>query len=143
VLGTTAALIGRELSIGIYLSLEAFEELLACCSGAGGSIVGAAPRDFSRDPLVDVLGCYGTSPPRALRGVIVSAFVSSAAFARLRADTRARQSVRQFVRQLLTVRLLGGDRAPATPADLYRVARLGELSQVAVERRAAHAGDSH
>ena len=84
---------------------------------------------FSRDPLVDVLGCYGTSPPQMLRGVIVSA----AAFARLRADTRVRQAMRQFVRQLLTVRLLGGARA----------AGLGVLGEVAVQRRAAHAGDAH
>jgi hypothetical protein len=51
--------------------------------------------------------------------------------------------MRQFVRQLLTVRPLGGGRAPATPADLYRVAGLGVLGEVAVQRRAAHAGDAH
>lgn len=50
---------------------------------------------------------------------------------------RAGQSIRQFVRQLLTVRLLGGDRTLAAPANLDRAARLGVLGQVAVQRRAA------
>ena len=45
--------------------------------------------------------------------------------------------MRQFVRQLLTVRLLGGDGTPAAPADLDRAARLGVLGQVPVQRRAA------
>jgi hypothetical protein len=127
VFGTSAALVGRELVVGVDLALEALEELLAGRAGAGGSVVGAAPRDFSRDPLVDVLRGYGTLPPRMLRGVIFSVFVSTAAFARLRADARARQSMRQFVRQLLTMRLLSGDRAPAAPADLDRAARMGVL----------------
>jgi len=51
--------------------------------------------------------------------------------------------MRQFVRRLLTVRLLGGSRAPVAPADLHRAACLGVLGQVAVQRRAAHAGDAH
>jgi hypothetical protein len=51
--------------------------------------------------------------------------------------------MRQFVRQLLTVRLPRWDRAPAPPADLFRVACLDELGQVAVQRRAAHPGDAH
>jgi hypothetical protein len=72
-----------------------------------------------------------------LRSVIVSAFVSAYEFLRLRADTRVRQQMRQFVRRLLTVMLLGGDRAPTTPADLHRVARLGELGQVSVQLRVA------
>jgi hypothetical protein len=127
VLGAAAALVGRELAVGIYLTLEPLEELLPGGAGAGRSVLGTAPRDFSPDPLVDVLGCYGTSPPRELRSVIVSLFVSTAVFARLRADTRVRQGVRQFVRQLLIVRLLGGYRAPAAPADLDRTARLGVL----------------
>jgi hypothetical protein len=33
--------------------------------------------------------------------------------------------------------------APATPADLYRVTRLGMLGQAPVQGRAAHAGDPH
>lgn len=143
VLGAAAALVGRELAIWVDLALEPLEELLAGGAGARSSVVGATPRDFCRDPLVDVLGCYGTSPAPLLRGVIVSVFVSAVAFVRLRADTRVRQQMRQFVRQLLTVRLLGGDRAPAAPADLNRAARLGMLGQVAVQRRAAHPGDAH
>lgn len=131
-LGAAAALVGRELAVRVDLALEALEELLAGGTGAGGPVVGAAPRDLGRYPLVDVLACYGTSPPRMLRGVIVSVFVSAAVFARLRADIRMRQGVRQFVRQLLIVRLLGGDRAPVAPADLDRAARLGVLSEVAV-----------
>ena len=123
VFGAAAALVGREFAVGVDLTLEALEELLAGGTGAGSSVIGAAPRDFGRDSLVDVLGCYRTSPPQMLRGVIVSVFVSAPAFERLRADTR----VRQFVRQLLTVRLLGGDSTPPAPADLFRVACLGEL----------------
>jgi hypothetical protein len=64
VFGAAAAFFGRELAVGVDLALEALEELLAGRAGAGTAVVGAAPRDFSRDPLVDVLGCYGTSPPR-------------------------------------------------------------------------------
>jgi len=78
-----------------------------------------------------------------LRSVIVSAFVSAGLYVRLRADTRVRHRLRQFVRQLLTVRLLGGDRTPVAPADLHRATCLGVLGQVAVQRRAAHAGDAH
>jgi hypothetical protein len=63
VLGAAAAFVGRELAVGVDLALESLEELLAGGAGAGGSVVGAAPRDLGRDPLVDVLGCYGTSPP--------------------------------------------------------------------------------
>jgi hypothetical protein len=81
VLGAAAALVGWELAVRVDLALEPLEELLAGGAGAGSSVVGAAPRDFSRDPLVDVLGGYGTSPPRMLRDVIVSAFVSAAVFA--------------------------------------------------------------
>jgi hypothetical protein len=71
-----------------------------------------------RYPLVDVLGCYGTPPPQMSPSVIVSAFVSSLVFVRLRADTGVRQSVRQFVRQLLTVRLLGVIRPGDADAEL-------------------------
>ncbi|HEV3117383.1 MAG TPA: hypothetical protein VGY58_10035 [Gemmataceae bacterium] len=76
VLGAAAAFIGRELAVWVGLSLEPLEELLAGGAGTGSSVVGAAQRDFSHDPLVDVLSCYGTSPLRMLRGVIVSSFVS-------------------------------------------------------------------
>ena len=40
--------------------------------------------------------------------------------------------MRQFVRQLLSVRILGGGRTPAGLADLHPAARLGVLGQVAV-----------
>jgi hypothetical protein len=66
VLGAAAAFVRRELAVRVDLALEPLEELLAGCAGAGRSVVGAAPRDFSRDPLVDVLGCYETSPPQGV-----------------------------------------------------------------------------
>jgi hypothetical protein len=43
VLGAAAALVGRELAVGINLALEALEELLARRAGAGASVFGAAP----------------------------------------------------------------------------------------------------
>lgn len=61
-LGADAGPVGRELAVGADLALEALEELLARRAGAGPAVVGAAPQDFSRYPLVDVLGCNGTSP---------------------------------------------------------------------------------
>jgi hypothetical protein len=72
VLGASAALVERELAVGVDLALEPLEKLLAGSTRAGGSVVCAAPRDLSRDPLVDVFGRYGTSRPSLLRGVIVS-----------------------------------------------------------------------
>jgi hypothetical protein len=105
-----AAFVGRELAVGVDLALETVEELLAGWAGADALVFGAAPLDFGRYPLVDVLGGYGTLSPRLSHYVIVSVVVSSSAFARLRADTRETAD-ETFVRQLLVVRLLGGDRA--------------------------------
>ncbi len=140
VLGATAAFLGRELVVWVDLTFEPLEEVLAGWPDAGGSVAGAAPRDLSRDPLVDVLGCYGTLPPRMLRGVITSAFVSASVLVRLRAYTRVRQPMRQFVRQLLTVRLLGqGDcDGAAEPGDgigvAHRVLRVVGVIDVPMDR---------
>jgi hypothetical protein len=43
VFGAEAALVGRELAVGVDFALEALEELLARWAGAGASVVGAAP----------------------------------------------------------------------------------------------------
>jgi hypothetical protein len=43
VFGAAAAFVGRELAVGVDLSLETLEELLAGRAGAGASVVGAAP----------------------------------------------------------------------------------------------------
>jgi hypothetical protein len=47
------------------------------------------------------------------------------------------------VRRSLIVRLFGGGRAPATPADLDRAASLGMLGQVPVQGGAAHSTDGY
>ena len=84
-------------------------------------------RDLRRYAPVDVLACDVPHLPLPLRSVLVSAFVSAGMYARLRADARARRETRQAVRRSLTVRLLGGGRAPTPPADLNRTASLGVL----------------
>jgi len=43
VFGAAAALVGRELAVGVDFSLEALEELVARRAGAGASVVGVAP----------------------------------------------------------------------------------------------------
>ncbi len=42
-LGATAALIGRQLAVGVNLLLEALEELLARWPGTGAAVVCSAP----------------------------------------------------------------------------------------------------
>ena len=126
-LGTASAFIGRQRAIGINLSLEALQELLAGWPGAGAAIERATPRDLRRYPSVDVLACDGSHLPPPLRSVLVSALVSAGMYARLRADARTRRETRQTVRRSLIVRFHGGGRTPAAPADLDRAASLGVL----------------
>ncbi len=64
VLGAAAALVGRELAVGVDFSLEALEELLACWAGAGAAIVGATPREFGADPTVDAVRALTLHGPR-------------------------------------------------------------------------------
>jgi hypothetical protein len=64
-IGAAVAFVGRQGAIRIYFSLEASEEGLAGGASTGTAVGGAAPRDFGRDPAVDVLASYGRHlPPR-------------------------------------------------------------------------------
>jgi hypothetical protein len=58
-----AAFVGREFAVRVDLSLEPLEELFASGAGAGGSVVGATPRDFSRDRLLLSLAAMGGHRP--------------------------------------------------------------------------------
>jgi hypothetical protein len=69
-------------------------------------------------------------------------FVSSAAYARLRADARARRGTRRPVRRSLTVALLGGPGAPPSPADLHDVTAPGQLAQMPVNGRPGRPGSA-
>ena len=60
----------------------------------------------------------GESPELAPRSVLVSRFVSSAVYASLRADARARGEMRRPVRRSLMVTARRGPRAPPSSADL-------------------------
>jgi len=63
-LGAAAAFVGWQFAVGVDLSLESLEELLACCTGAGATVVGAAPGEFGADPAVDAVGALTFHEPR-------------------------------------------------------------------------------
>src|SRR5579875_1906608 len=78
VFGAAAAFLRREDAVGVDLALEAFQELLAGGSGAGGAVVGAAPGDLGGYALVDVLRRYVQHllPLEVrLRSVVVCVFI--------------------------------------------------------------------
>ena len=103
VFGAAVTFVGREGAVGVDLAFEALEKLLTGGAGAGASVGGAAPRDFGRYLSVDVLAWDEPRLPPQLRSVLVSAFVSRPAYARLRADARVRRETRQTVRRALIV----------------------------------------
>lgn len=99
----TAALLRLQLNVGVDLALEPRQELLGGGTGASGSVVGAAPRDLSRDPLLMSLAAMRRRRPRLLRGVIVSAFCLSGC---IRAFTcrHARETADETIRETVTHR---------------------------------------
>ena len=82
-------------------------------------------------------------PPRVPLGRFVACLVSSAAFARLRADARAGGETRRSPRRRSWRRLRGGARSPVPPAYLVCVALLCEFPKVPVKGCASHSGFPH
>lgn len=102
-LGAAVVLVGRECAIGVNLSFEPSKERFPSWTGPRAAVVGTAPRDLGGYLSVDVFARYARHLPPRLRCVLVSAFVSGRAYARLRADARARREMRQTMRRSQTV----------------------------------------